>query len=213
MSIKKRVRDLLDNSDYAALRALAVEDRRAVPALNRLLFDADELTRWRAVRGMGEIAQEDPYLLDKVISRLFYTMNDDSGSIGWMAPQALGAIFVGDPDLVEDFFPIIVSSIENAVFRAGAVWAVGLVAGYRPYLVEEARDSMMACLSDPSPEVRGFAAWGLGRMKYEPARQHLSRLLNDQAELIFYEDDRLQSKTVAQLARAALAKLDEGAGV
>jgi HEAT repeat protein len=210
--MKQRVRDLLQASDYAALRSLAVEDRRAVTALNRLLFDGDELTRWRAVRGLGEVAQEDPYLLDKVISRLFYTMNDDSGSIGWMAPQALGAILVGDPDLVEDYFSIVITSMENEVFRPGAVWAVGLVAEYRPDLVEEAGEQVLSRLNDPSPEVRGTAAWAMGRMRYTPARTGLTRLLNDQAELHFYEDDRVQSKNVAQLAQAALAKLDEGSG-
>ena len=210
--MKQRVRELLQASDYKALRSLANEDRRAVTALNRLLFDGDELTRWRAVRGMGEVAQEDPYLLDKVISRLFYTMNDDSGSIGWMAPQALGAILVGDPDLVEDFFSIVITSMDNEVFRPGAVWAVGLVAGYRPDLVAEAGGPVLDHLKDPSPEVRGTAAWALGRMGYQAARKGLTRLLNDQAGLHFYEDDHVRQKTVAQLAQAALAKLDEGSG-
>ena len=164
MSLKDRVRTIIATpGGRDALIELLLLDRKVVTMLNRLLFDPDELIRWRAVTGLGWVAAEDPYLLEKVISRLFYTMNDDSGSIGWTAPQALGEICYHDPDLVEDYFPIVITAIDHEIFRPGAIWAVGRIAEKLPYLVEDTGPALMARLEDDTAEVRGLATWALGR--------------------------------------------------
>lgn len=207
MSLKTRVRRLLTESDRQGLIELLLEDRRVVPALNRLLFDEDELIRWRAVTALGWVAAEDPFLLEKIISRLFYTMNDDSGSIGWTAPQALGEICAIDPDLVEDYFGIVITAMDKRVFRTGAVWAVGRVAPVRPDLVEETGPILARYLTDPDPKVRGLACWALERVGWTPARKELKRLVSDQGRLLVYEDDRLVERTVGRMASAALSSL------
>jgi HEAT repeat protein len=207
MTLKNKVRKLLDDYDREGVVALALDDRRVVPALNRLIFDMDELTRWRAAEAMGWLAEAEPFLLDKIIARLIYTMNDDSGSIGWMAPQALGEICVGDPDLVEDFFPIVKSSIELDVFRPGAVRAVGRVAPVRPDMVDDMGPVLIDCLDDPEPEVRGLAAWALGRIGWLEAGGELRRAIRDQATFSFYWNGRLERKTVGRMAESALAAL------
>jgi len=202
--MKNQVRRLLERSDRPALIELTLRDRRAVTALNRLLFDDDPLMRWRAVAALGWVAAEDPYLLEKIISRLFYTMNDDSGSIGWMAPQALGEICASAPDLVEDFFGIIVSSLENEVFRAGALWAIGRVASVRPDLVEEIGPTVAEHLGDPAPLVRGLACRALAGIGWAEAAGLVRRLLTDPGELTVYENDRMVVKTVGEMAGAAM---------
>jgi HEAT repeat protein len=204
MSLKREVRKLLERYDRQALVDLVLEDRRVVPALNRLIFDADELIRWRAVEGFGWVALADPYLLDKIIGRLMYTMNDDSGSIGWGAPYALGEICACDPDLVEDFFPIVISSIDLEVFRHGVIWAIGRVAPSRPDLVEDTGPLVAEYLHDMEARVRGQACWTLARLKYTAAMESLTRLADDPGELNIYEDGNLRPRTVGQMAEAAL---------
>ena len=207
MNLKKRVRDLLTAYDHDGLLELLSLDRRVVPMLNRLLFDREPLIAWRAVTALGWVAAEDPFVLEKVISRLFYTMNDDSGSIGWMAPPALGEICVGDPDLVEDFFPIIVSAVDNEVFRTGALWAVGRVAPVRPDLVEESGPVLNQRLGDPRAENRGHAAWAAGRVRAAETRAGLQRLTWDEKTFFLYQDGHLQELTVGRAAAEALAAL------
>jgi HEAT repeat protein len=206
MATKDRVKNIILERDRQALVDMALDDRRTVTALNRLIFHQDPLVRWRAVEALGWIAAEDPFILEPVISRLFYTMNDDSGSIGWFAPQALGEICANDPDLVADYFGIIVTSLKLEVFRAGAAWAVGRVAAVRPDLTAGAGSAVLACLDDPDAQVRGFAAWALGRLRFAPAAPALDRRRSDPGELRFYEDGELTVRTVGQLAAAALEK-------
>ncbi|MFH1091293.1 MAG: hypothetical protein V1742_06960 [Pseudomonadota bacterium] len=207
MPLKPQVKRLLQEEDWEALLSLLSEDRRVVTALNRLLFDDEEIIRWRAVLGLGLSARHEPFFLEKIISRLVYTMNDDAGQIGWMAPQALGEICANDPDLVEDFFPQVIGSMDVPVFRAGAIWAVGRVAGVRPDLVEGTGPILMQQLSDPSPEVRGLAVWTLGRLGWSEAAGPLARLGSDQGEFKLFKDGKLQTRTVGQTAEEALAAL------
>jgi HEAT repeat protein len=207
MSLKSEVRALLERYDRRAVVELALEDRRVVPALNRLLFDEDELIRWRAVEGFGWLAREDPFLLEKIIARLIYTMNDDSGSIGWGAPYALGEICACDPDLVEDFFPIVISSIDLEVFRHGVIWAIGRVAPVRPDLVADTGPVVAAYLPDRSVRVRGLACWTLARLNWPGAAEVLIRLLGDRGELTIYQDGQLWPRTVGRLAEEGLERI------
>ncbi|MBW1708524.1 MAG: HEAT repeat domain-containing protein [Deltaproteobacteria bacterium] len=204
MSLKSDVRKLLADNNEEALLALLDQDRRGVGALNRFLFDTDELIRWRAITALGWVAREDPFLLEKVISRLMWTINDDSGSIGWSTPEALGEICANDSDLVEDFFPIIISKLEEKIFRQGVLWAMGRVAPDRPDLVDEAGDLIPAYLNDPDAGVRGAACWCLGRIPWVEAEDELERLTIDQASFSWYEKGQLVNKTVGQMAQAAL---------
>ncbi|MDY6852398.1 MAG: HEAT repeat domain-containing protein, partial [Thermodesulfobacteriota bacterium] len=200
MSLKTHVRRLLADNDRKGLVSLLLDDRRVVTALNRLIFDADELIRWRAVTALGWVAEEDPFLLEKIIGRLIYTMNDDSGSIGWTAPQALGEICANDPDLVEDFFSIVISAANLPVFRRGVVWAIGRVAPVRPDLVEDTGPLLVRCLSDHDPDVRGEACRSWAQPKRPKARQEIERLISDQNELMVYEAGELVNKTVGRMA-------------
>ncbi|MBW2060463.1 MAG: HEAT repeat domain-containing protein [Deltaproteobacteria bacterium] len=204
MSLKSEVYKLLAKNDREGFLTLLARDRRVVGAVNRLLFDTEELMRWRAVTAMGWVAREDPFLLEKVIARLIWTINDDSGSIGWSAPEALGEICVNDPDLVEDFFPIVISKIEKEVFRRGSLWAIARVTPVRPDLVEEAGDLVLDCLNDPDSGARGLACWCLGRMTWVEAEDDLKGLVEDQGRFLLYEGKRLETRIVGDLAQAAL---------
>lgn len=207
MNLKKIVRRLLEAYDRQGLIDLALEDRRVIPALNRLIFDEDLTLRWRAVEAMGWVAAEEPFLLEKIIARIIYTMNDDSGSIGWTAPYVLGEICACDPDLVEDFFPIVIDGIKNEVFRAGSAWAIGRVALVRPDLVEETGPALGHFLKDADPEVRGYCAWALGRLGRPGAIARLEIMTGDEETLPYYAGGDVHTVTVGQLAQKAIDRL------
>ena len=203
MSLKSDVRKLLLENNQEKFLAFLSRERRVVGALNRLLFDTEELVRWRAITALGWVAREDPFLLEKVVGRLMWTINDDSGSIGWSTPEALGEICANEPDLVEDFFPVVISKIKKRVFRRGVLWAAGRVALVRPDLVEGIDDLILICLKDPDAGVRGAACWCLGRMPWVKAGDEFARLREDQGRFSWYEHEKMVSKTVSHMARAA----------
>ena len=207
MSMKNKVREILARGDRQALIAMAIEDKKAATAVSRLLFDGDELIRWRAVKALGWLAAEDQWLLQKTVPRLVYTMNDDAGQVGWMSAQALGEICAVEPDLVEDFLPNVFCQIELPVFTVGILWAMGRVAESRPDLVSCACRDIRPYLADENPTVRGTAAWAAGTNGCREVADDLKLLADDRAELSWYENDKMVRKTVADLAGRALAAL------
>jgi len=206
VSFKSEVRALLLQADWDGLKERMVEDRRLVSALNRLLYDAEALVRWRAVTGLGLVTREDPFLVELVVGRLLYTLNDDSGSIGWFAPQALGEICANEPDLVEDTFRVVLSSVKLEAFREGVLWAAARVAEVRPDLVEGAAPLIARCLLDRSPAARGLACRVLGRLPWVDVGETLTRLRNDTSPFELYENGELVSWTVGRAADEAMSR-------
>ncbi|MBU4449289.1 MAG: hypothetical protein KKD99_11955, partial [Proteobacteria bacterium] len=62
-------------------------------------------------------------------------------------------------------------------------------------------------LTSAEPQLRGLAAWGLGKARYQPASGPIQALTGDEHPLQLYDRGRLLETTVGQVAREALAIL------
>lgn len=205
---------MVEQRDLGRLAAAAGRERRVMSVLFPLTYRIDGLLRWRAVEAMGvaagRVADRDPEFVRGVLRRLMWSLSDESGSIGWSAPEAIGEILANRPDLFGDYAPLLVSLFENleeSYFHAGILWAIGRVAAKSPDLVADACQPALAFLGDPRPQVRGLAAWCLGRLDCPGVAEPLLALRADHDELEMYQDGDLQRVTVGQLAREAAAAL------
>jgi hypothetical protein len=113
-------------------------------------------------------------------------------------------------DLFEDYVPIVVHlMLETAAedlehFRAGMLWAVGRLGGLAASVVADVLPGIEAALDHPDPQVRGTAAWCLGRLGRTAALADRPELLADSDECALYEDGALHTLTVGRLVGAAL---------
>ncbi|MHB1416717.1 MAG: DVU0298 family protein, partial [Chloroflexota bacterium] len=162
---------------------------------------------WRAVEAIGlvagTIADRDPEFVRGFVRRLLWSLSDESGAVGWSAPEAIGEIVANRPALFADYAPIVISlfdTLEEDYFIPGILWALGRIAQADPSLVREAQDRVVALLADPSPRVRGLAARCFGQMCLPDAPECLQRLFDDEGTLEVYEDGELQTTTVGQVA-------------
>ena len=59
--------------------------------------------------------------LRETCRKLVWSLSDESGGIGWSAPEILGEIVSADPKRFKDFIPLMASvyEIEEDVFRGG----------------------------------------------------------------------------------------------
>ena len=77
------------------------------------------------------IARRDPEYIRNYLLRLFWLINNESGGIGWRAPELIGEILYHCPQFSQ-FFPMLISLLdleEDAPrFRVGTLWAIGRVA-------------------------------------------------------------------------------------
>lgn len=201
---KEEVITLLEEQKYDELAQLVLRKRGVLRYLNRLLYDTERLVRWRAITGMGVVADrlsdKDPEAVRVILRSLLWTINDESGGIGWSAPECIGEIIYRRPEMFEEFASVIISNADEEMLRRGVVWAAGRIAQARPELVEEDLPKLAEFLDDPDPVLRGYTLRLLKIMGKKPDFQRYSHLLDDASPIPLYEDGILKETTVADLA-------------
>ena len=212
-ALKARIRDILHDKDFdrALMRLVDLPARRAVNPLISFFCSGEALLRWRAISGMGAVVSR---LADRemesarvVMRRLMWTLNDESGGIGWGAPEAMGEITACHRALAEEFGCILVSYIrpdcnflEHPVLQRGVLWGLGRLAHARPEMVVDAAPFIRPFLASDDVFHRGHAAWALGAVDADHLRHEAGRLVQDPSTFPFYADGHLRDVSVAALA-------------
>jgi hypothetical protein len=219
-ALKRKVLNLLGSEDFdrAISELLRLPARQVINPLIASLLNTDEQVRWRAVSAIGVIvsclANKDLESARVIMRRLMWMLNDESGGIGWGAPEAMGEIVASHDGLAKEFAAVLISYaweegnyLEYEPLQRGAVWGLGRVALEKPDIVRGAIPHLMLFLDSPDATVRGLAAWALGLLRAEAARSKLESLLKDDAEILLYTDRRLTRRRVSDLAQEALTAI------
>lgn len=160
---KRIVQQALESNDLDRVDELAQQDRKILSLLIRMAYDKETLAGWRAIKAIGRAAQTlaktDPECLRETARRLLWSLSDESGGIGWAAPEILGEIVVADPEKFSDLIPLIaaVYDVEEQVFKAGVVYALARIAENAPEQVGGYQKIIISSLVDRDPLVRIYA--------------------------------------------------------
>jgi HEAT repeat protein len=206
-ALRQEVKTLLQEGNFPELVALAGRESKVVGTLLQFLYDPHDLLHWRALEGLGHVAHGHPREVQKVISRLLWLLNEDSGSFGWGAAAALGEIGRHELSVVAEIIPMFCGFLEETFSRAPMLWGIGRMARVHPEKLHEVVPLLFPCLEDEDPQVRGLSAWALGNFKEQNAREALEKMLTDDGPVMLYDEGELRAATVALLAREALAAL------
>ncbi len=214
------IRNALVRGDLGVVAQAAEEIpiRKLINPLFSFFCALDELMKWRAVSMMGILV---PTLADKemesarvIMRRLMWSLNDESGGIGWGAPEAMGEIMAHHAGLAGEYSHILVSYIqedknylEHPMLERGVIWGIGRLAENRPEHATDAMRPLLKFFHSLDPVHRGFAAWAAGNMRIRAATRFLENLLDDHSEILFYEALQLLPMSISQIALAALAKI------
>jgi len=216
-ALKRRMRDLLLDDDFGeAMKVLAaLPPRRVVNPLFSFFCSATPLLRWRAVSAMGmvvsRLAETQMESARVVMRRLMWTLNDESGGIGWGAPEAMGEIAARHGSLANEFAHILVSYIrpdgnflEHPVLQRGLLWGLGRLAHERPAMAADAVPFVKSFLTSTDAIHRGYAAWFMGAFVRDAADSDLQRIADDDARFPFYFSGTMMEVTVADAVRGKL---------
>jgi len=149
------LRQWLLDANYAPILEIAKNKNGILSLLTASTYDEDIKLSDHAIEAAGlaarVIAGRDPEYVRNYLLRLFWLVNDESGGIGWRAPELIGEILHYCPQYSQ-FFPMLVSLLdleeEDAPrFRAGTLQAIGRVA-------QVEKDAMLPALS----RVQAFAS-------------------------------------------------------
>ena len=229
-AIKKQVLDLLAGGNLvASRRALAgLPAGEVVHALFSAICRENPVVRWHAVTCMGDavarIAEGDLEAARIILRRFLWSLNDESGGIGWGAPEAMAECLCRDERLAGEYAHMLVSYmredgeelcqdgnfIEHPLLQRGVVWGVGRLAGCRRELLQQlgAGRDLGGYLEAEDPELRGLAALAAGRLREATLRPLLEGLRADTAPLSWYDEGALHQTTVGALVRDALEELE-----
>jgi hypothetical protein len=203
--------------DLVLAEVLQWPTRRVISPLIACLFHGDERVRWHAVSALGavtaELAETNPEAARTVVRRLMWSLNDESGSIGWGAPEALAEIMAVHGGFAEDFGHILVAYmrpdgcyLELSALQRGLMWGLGRLAETRPDILRRCDASLylQPYLDSEDPEVRGLAARALGLLKVTAAKERIEALKKDTAKFLLYNQGLMTPVTVGSIARSAL---------
>ncbi len=182
---KTRLTSILQQDDWQeAINHELVRPGQAPVLVNPLLafLNRPELRHkaaWSLGRAVALIAAESMEQARVIMRRMMWSMNEESGNLGWGIPEAMGCILAESPELAREYGRILLSYghdtgiednfVDHAPLRRGVRWAIGRFAAARPEAALRALPQMVAALDDPDPEAAGLAAWALGQLAARPA--------------------------------------------
>ncbi|SMC20800.1 hypothetical protein SAMN02746041_01014 [Desulfacinum hydrothermale DSM 13146] len=188
--------------------------RKMINPLISFFCSTDETMRWHAVSAAGvllaSLAQKDAESARVVIRRFLWSLNDESGGIGWGVPEAMGEALARSALLAREYGRILLSFIkedenylEHLPLQQGALWAVARFAQVRSDLAAQALPDVRRHLNNPDPHFRALALWILtawGGQEDLPAVQSLQ---DDVAPVRLYRNEEFHETTVGALAHEA----------
>ncbi len=224
---RRRLSSILDRDDldHSLQEIRALPRGRALRALFAFLSESDEERKARAVFFIGsltaDLAGESMEEARELMRRLTWSLNEESGSSGWGAPEAMAEIMAAHEGLAAEYAHLLVSYmhedgnyLENPLLQRGLLRGIGRLAETRPALTKDLHADLhlLPFLESGDSVVRGLAAWCAGLLGACEARPGLESLGDEATEIDLYEDGRVVRRRTGHLAREALDRLDRMSG-
>ena len=147
---KEEVLELLEMNDFENNIQIIhkYDKRKLVNALFSFLCSTDKKIKSNAVMAMGEvvskIAEIDLESARIIMRRLMLNLNDESGGIGWGAPEAMGEIMARSEKLAEEYHKILISytlgggnELDFEELQKDVIAGLKRLSRVRPNLVKE----------------------------------------------------------------------------
>lgn len=231
--LKTRLVDILDRGRFDDF--LDMVSRYPAHALLSPLFSSLCLplprVRGNAAHAFGilvpRMAETDLEAARIVMRRFLWSLNEESGGIGWGSPEAMAAILGASPLLRREYLHLLCSYMKGdgpELFQDGNYLELpmlqrGLLAGigdlcrdHRQEMVaENIADDLRAYLSSSDHQVVGLAIRCLGFLGESAAAQDISGFLDHPGRVDVFVAGEEKTMTVGELAADSLAMITAGA--
>lgn len=207
-----------DNLASSLTDLLQLPHKQVTNSLFAFLMHSDERVRWRAITAMGavmaQLAETDREFSRVIMRRLMWSLNDESGGIGWGAPETMAEIMAQHEGLVGEYNRVFVSYLnpngnflEYEALQRGLLWGTVRLSLARPDSILDAGKYLSLYMESDDPMVKGCAAWAAGLLQAKECTQALRLLAEDPSEFRMYLDDSFFTCFVGERARDSLSLL------
>jgi hypothetical protein len=187
--------------------------RKAANALFSFFYSKDPRHFWHAITAMGAVvsllAEENMESARVVMRRLMWSLNDESGGIGWGAAEAMGEIMARNSRMADEYACILISYInpcgnfiDHPELQKGILWALGRLAQERPRHAAAAATFLIPFLSSPDPFLRGLAAWTASALPCNATKPLLIHLSSDNKMISLFVNGSICERTIGSLAQS-----------
>ena len=144
-----------------------------------------------------------------VMRRLMWSLNDESGGIGWGSAEAMGEIMARNDLMADEYACILISYInpcgnfiDHPDLQKGILWGLGRLAQDRPHRAEGASEFLVPFLTSSNPVLRGLAAWTASALPCNATKPLLIRLSSDNQVISLFMNGKLCEVTIGSLAQS-----------
>ncbi len=211
--IKREVIELLRRREFDALVARCDTDTTVWREVRHRFYDLDERIRWSAIETAARLMKKwwDAGKEERVriyVRTLFWTLNDESGGIGWSSAQAIAEIIALIPSLIEPYGRMMIAHcIDEPPLLKGCFWGIGRVGA----LMRDAADAfaieIVESLRGAEVDVLGTAAWAMGETQFAPGIPFLTSLFERDETVAIYVGGILYEKPLRIWAEEAIQKI------
>ncbi|MDA3971077.1 MAG: HEAT repeat domain-containing protein [Desulfobulbaceae bacterium] len=220
--IKKQLAKIIHDDDFEQIGQTVNEwpVRFTISPLLSLIYQVDEVVKYRAIvllgRVMNKLAAEDMEAARVVMRRILWSLNEESGGIGWGMPEALGEIMAMNRPLAEEYGHMLVaymreeSYLELPPLQRGLMWGIGRLAGVYPQKILDflGDGHMQMYLESTDLEVVALASRNFGILKTPEAAHWIRKFCDEEKEVRIFEDGVFVDTTVGKLAQQAVARIE-----
>lgn len=221
--VKKEIFKLLDQYEPSELTEKLIDfpQTHVINALFMALCDVSERVRWHAVSCFGEIvstmAKENVESARIIMRRFLWTLNDESGGIGWGAPEAMAEIMCKSDVLRGEYIHMLISYmqedgdelfqdgnyLELPLIQRGLLWGIGILCHRFP---EEMRQRGLGVdiekyLASDDKQVRRLALWALVGLGVSYTSDFVKPFLADNNSLPLFIDGTFREVHVSEFCK------------
>lgn len=222
MQLKKDVLSLLQKDvPEDIFREIAhLDAQRVLNPLFSALCHPLEKVRWNAVLCFGRVV---PTLSEKdmesariVMRRFLWSLNDESGGIGWGVPEAMAEVMCHSTTLRHEYLHMLISYmredgdemfqdgnyLELPMLQRGLLWGVGRLCQYHKeeMLHLQVVDDVAAYLDSEDAHVKAHALWCLEKLGIVLSGVEVESLLGLGQQVRLFIDNKIETYTISQLA-------------
>jgi len=213
ISIKKTVGEFLRKRDFQDLLELCEKNRHYWQEVRFRLYDLDEVLRWSAIETAAKLMKKwwDSGKEEKVriyIRTLFWSMNDESGGIGWSSPQTVAEIIATNSELIDPYGSMMIAHcIDEPPLLKGCLWGIGRMGSLITKTVKSFQDEILKVFDTYDTEILGLAAWAMGEAGVALSAPFLEKLRFRGEPVTIYIEGNFCQKSLGQWVEEALMKM------
>jgi hypothetical protein len=213
-SIKEHVKELLEKRDYDRLFELCESDRKYWKEVRFKLYDIDEKLLWPAIETFALIMKRwweagKEGKVREYIRNLFWSINDESGGIGWNSPQTIAEIITKIPPLIDPYGSMMIAHcLEEPSLVKGCLWGIGRLGKRLAESLDFFKDKVLSVFQSDDIETLGLAAWAMGEAGFKPAMPFIEKLLWIKDPVRIYIERDFREKSLKKWAECAIAKIE-----